>query len=202
MKLLVTALVALVFSLNFVYSQTPADTNQNKEENVKQEEQNQQEDKFKEEIPENLKYYKEKYEMDVDAPFELVFRAVKKSITDDNCMILNESYSQTDSGLYKGSVRSDFCVFAQGTDSTFNVLERYSLVMPTIRGGVWANGRIQYRFVIRELASGKVHILLKGELSGLEQYVTNEVQFWQSNGILETKMMDDVKKNIDSLMAH
>jgi hypothetical protein len=202
MRWLVTALGALFFCLNYNNAQTLPDSTQKQEEKVKQEQNPQEEDRFKEEIPEKLKYYKEKYELDIDAPFELVFRSIKKSISDLDCMIINESYSQTDSGLYKGSIRSDFCVFSQGSDSTYSVLKRYSLEMPTIRGGIWVNGRIQYKFNLREQKNGKVHILLKGELSGLESYVTNEVHFWNSSGYLETKMMESVKNNIDSLMTH
>ena len=157
------------------------------------------EDKFKEEVPEKLKYFKEKYEANFDAPFEIVFKAIKKSITDINCMISKQSYSQNENGLYKGIVRSDACLFTEGSDSSFTVLGKYSINMPIIRGGDWVNGRMMYKFTITELENGKVYLLLKGDLSGYEKYATNLVHFWDSNGYLETMMMDRVANNVKEL---
>lgn len=168
------------------------------EEPKKTEEQVKEDDRFKEEIPEKLKYYKEKYEISFDAPFEVVFRAAKLSITETNCMIMNESYSQTDEGLYKGKVKSDICVIVDDKDSTFDVLQRYSLDLPIIRGGVWANGGVQYNFIIKEQKDGKVHVELKSEINGFEEYVTYLRHFWESNGLLETLMLESLKKNVES----
>lgn len=168
------------------------------EEQKKTEEQVKEDDRFKEETPERLKYYKEKYEIDFDAPFEVVFRAAKQSISDVSCMIMNESYSQTDEGLYKGKVKSDICVLIDNIDSTYDVLQQFSLDMPIIRGGVWQNGGIQYSFIIKEQKDGKVLVTLKAEMDGFEEYVTYQRHYWESNGYLETVMLESLKKNVDA----
>ena len=165
---------------------------------AQQEEQVKEDDRFKEQVDEKMKYYKEKYEAAFDAPFEVVYRAAKQSISELNCMIMNESYSQTDEGLYKGRVKSDICVLVDGKDSTWDVLQKYSVDLPIIRGGVWQNGGIQYNFILKETKDGKVLVTLKGEISGFEEYVTYLRHFWESNGYLETMMLDRLKKNIES----
>lgn len=157
------------------------------------------EDKFKEEIPENLRFFKETYDTTYQVAFEIVYKAVKKSIEDLNCMISKQTYSQTEKGLYKGIIRSDACLFTQDADSTFDVLKRYSIDMPIIRGGKWVNGRMMYKFTITEVENGKVYLLLKADLSGFEEHVTYLVHFWKSNGWLETIMMEKVANNIKLL---
>jgi len=147
-------------------------------------------------VPERLKYYKEKYEESYDYPFEIVWKAVKKSLEDLGCLVAQEKYSQNDKGLYKGSLKSDFCVFSLGSDTTFKVLQKYSLEVPPIRGGIWVNGRMLYKFKIEEIAENKVTLLLSGELSGREDYVTQEVHFWKSNGFFETRILHLIKKNL------
>lgn len=168
------------------------------EEQKKPQEQVKEDDRFKEEVDEKMKYYKEKYEATFDAPFEVVYRAAKQSITDLSCMIMNESYSQTDEGLYKGKVKSDICVLIDNKDSTWDVLQKYSVDLPIIRGGVWQNGGIQYSFILKETKDGKVNVTLKGEMSGFEEYVTYQRHFWVSNGHLETMMLERLKKNVEA----
>ncbi|OGU12342.1 MAG: hypothetical protein A2X61_01190 [Ignavibacteria bacterium GWB2_35_12] len=170
------------------------------EEQKKTEEQINEDDRFKEEVPEKLKYYKEKYEITFDAPFEVVFRAAKQSIGELNCMIMNDSYNQTDEGLYKGRVKSDICVLVDNKDSTYDVLQLYSIDLPIIRGGVWANGGIQYNFVIKEQKDGKVNVTLKAEMDGFEEYVTYQRHYWESNGFLETMMLERLQKNVEGSM--
>jgi len=167
------------------------------EEPKKTEEQVNEEDKFKEEVPERLKYYKEKYEISFDAPFEVVFRAAKQSISELSCMIMNESYNQSDDGLYKGKVKSDICVLVDNKDSTYDVLKLYSTDLPIIRGGVWQNGGAQYNFIIKEQKDGKVHVILKAEMDGFEEYVTYQRHYWESNGYLETMMLERLQKNVE-----
>ncbi|MBI5326598.1 MAG: hypothetical protein HZB41_15210 [Ignavibacteriae bacterium] len=159
-----------------------------------------EDDRFKEEVDEKMKYYKEKYEETFDAPFEVVYRAAKQSVSDLNCMIMNDSYSQTDEGLYKGKVKSDICVLVDNKDSTFDVLKKFSVDLPIIRGGVWQNGGIQYSFILKETKDGKVHVTLKGEMSGFEEYVTYLRHFWESNGYLETMMLERLKNNVDGTL--
>ena len=150
----------------------------------------------KEEIPEHLKYYKKSYEDTYKETFENVWNAVKSSLDECRCMIIKSPYKPNDEGFYKGSIISDFCVFTAGPDSTEKVAKRYSLKFPRIRGAVWTNARMQYKFLINESSDGTVHLVLKGELSGFEEYVTGAVQFWESNGFLETIMLERIKKNI------
>lgn len=147
-------------------------------------------------IPERLKYYKEKYEETFNEPFDVVWRAIKKSLDDIGCMIAYEKYQQDDEGFLTGTLKSDFCVFAMGKDTTFQVLKRYSYEMPLIRGGIWINGRIKYTFRVKENKDGTVLLSFTGGLSGFEDFVTHQVHFWKSNGILETQMMERIKNNI------
>lgn len=98
-------------------------------------------------------------------------------------------------GLYRGFIRSDFRVFASGSDSTADVLERYGR-LPVIRGGTWKAGRVKYEFKVKELAEDLTYVALVCGISGYEEGVTNEVHFWNSNGILDKEMMDLLKKLI------
>jgi hypothetical protein len=142
-------------------------------------------------------YYKDKYEKTYDYAFEIVWEAIKKSLADKNCQIAHEKYTQTDEGLYKGSIKSDFCVFAAvaNDEDVFDSLKVYSLEVPFIRGGIWLNGRMEYKFKLKENDDGSVYVRLKGKLSGFEDFVTHEVHFWQSNGYFETKMLEAIEKN-------
>ncbi|MCX7908232.1 MAG: hypothetical protein N2560_01760 [Ignavibacteria bacterium] len=149
-----------------------------------------------EEIPDRLKYYKEKYEETFNEPFDVVWRAIKKSLDDIGCMISYEKYQQDDEGFLAGTLKSDFCVFAMGKDTTFQALKRYSYEMPLIRGGIWINGRINYTFRVKENKDGTVHLSFTARLSGFEDFVTHQVHFWKSNGILETKMLERIKGNV------
>ena len=98
-------------------------------------------------------------------------------------------------GLYRGFIRSDFRVFASGSDSTADVLERYGR-LPVIRGGTWKAGRVKYEFKVKELSEDVTYVALVCGISGYEEGVTNEVHFWNSNGILDKEIMDLLKKLI------
>ena len=143
-----------------------------------------------------LRYYKAKYEEVFNEPLDSVVSAVVKSIEDLNCVVILNKIKTDKNGFFKALVKSDFCVFSEGTDSTFDLLRGYSVKMPFIPGGKWKNGRMQYKFVIKELADGSINLYLKGNLSGYEDYVTNRVHFWTSNGILEHNMLERIKANL------
>jgi hypothetical protein len=143
-----------------------------------------------------LKFFKERYEEKYNEPYEVMWRAIKLSLQDVDCLIAMENNQQNDNGLYQGVIRSDFCVLASGTDTTSDVLKRYSLEMPAIMGASWENGRIQYTYSLKELEDGSCTLVLRTELSGREGFVTTEVHFWKSNGILEHEMFELIKKNI------
>lgn len=145
---------------------------------------------------ERLKYYRERYEDKFNEAFETVWLAIKKSLEDIGCMLSYEKYQQDTNGLFRGTIKSDFCVFSMGKDTTFKVLKRFSYEMPLIRGGIWINGRIQYTFRVIENEDGSIYLSFKGQLSGFEEFVTHQVHFWKSNGYLETKMLERIKANI------
>jgi len=145
------------------------------------------------------KYYKEKYEQTFDYPFEVVWEAIKLSLQEKGYQVAYEKYSQTDEGLYKGSIKSDYCVFSAGDDTTFATLKKYSYEVPFIRGGIWLNGRMEYKFKLKENDDGSVYVRLKGKISGFEDFVTHEVHFWKSNGIFETRMMKNIERNCKKL---
>jgi hypothetical protein len=147
-------------------------------------------------------YFKEKYEDTLAYSFEVVWNAIKLSLEDINCLVSQEKYSQTDQGLFKGSLRSDYCVFSQGKDSTFDILKKFSIEVPFIRGGTWLTGRMQYRFQLTEREDNTIYLVLNGAIkdgaiSGWEDFVTHEVHFWKSNGIFETNMLKRVKSNCE-----
>ncbi len=182
-------------------------TETKKEENpIKPAENQLEEDPFKDDskkqVPEHLKFYKEKYEMRYDKPFEIVWNAIKKSVSDLPCQIAQENYRATDEGMYKGVIKSDFCVFVAGKEKTFDTLKKYSYELPVIRGGIWENGRMQYTFIVKEEAGGTVYLQIKGEMSGFEEFVTHEVHFWKTNGMFETEMMDRIKQNIEVVLKN
>lgn len=158
-----------------------------------------QEDKGKyeyDEVPEQLKFYKEKYEEVFDRDFQIVWKASKKAFEDIGCLTVLDKVAPQDNGLYKGTLKSDYCVIAQGDDSTFFTMKKYSYEVPLIRGGSWLNFRIQYHIIIKEQEDGKVHLLLKSEASGFEDDVTHEVHFWKSNGVKETEFLALIRKNV------
>ncbi len=156
--------------------------------------QNKDEDKFDPfKADPRLKYYKaEGYDYTMNYSFERVYNACKTAIEELGCQIINQTYSQTDDGFYKGKVFSDYCVFIGKTDTTFDNIERYCVKVPIIRGGVWVNGRMQYKFIINENKDGTTYLKLKGEVSGREDYVTSKVHFFESNGYFENQIIEKI----------
>ncbi len=160
-------------------------------------------DDEEEETDPKMKYYKEKYEESYNYPFEVVWNAVKKALEAKGCMVDRESYRQDDEGYYKGKIRSDMCVFVDGTDSSGTLLKKYSVKMPFIRGGIWKNGRFQYKFIVKENPDGTVYLRLKGEMSGYEDHITQEVHFWDpskgevSTGLLEAEMFRLISEQLE-----
>lgn len=176
-NLIITSVSVLLLT-NFAISQTNED------------------DKFNPfKVDEKMKYYnKDGYEIDMKYSFENVYNACIKAVEELGCQVMNQSYSQTDAGLYKGKVFSDYCVFVGQTDTTLDEMQRYSVKIPVIRGGVWINGRMQYKFILTELENGDTHLKLKGEISGREDYVTARVHFWESCGIFEKRILDRIEE--------
>ena len=94
-------------------------------------------------------------------------------------------------GFYKGQYISDFCMLATGEDTTADYMEQFG-ELPRIRGGIWITGRIQYKVNVKEIGVRQTVMILRAELSGFEEFITNRVYFWTSNGILERQMRDTI----------
>jgi hypothetical protein len=150
------------------------------------------------EVESHLRYFQEKYEMQFDAPFEVVWNSILEAIQNTDCMIASSNSRQTDEGFYRGVIKSDFCVFSAGVDSTFHVLQKYSFDMPVIPSAKWESGRIQHKFIVKEQEDGSVDVLHTSEMSGWEGRVTAEVHFWKSSGMLEHYLQEDIKAIIAS----
>jgi hypothetical protein len=129
-------------------------------------------------------------------PFPKLFKTIKTTLEEKGCRIERDKYSEGDEGLFKGIVKSEFCVFVTGADSTRTFLERYSQRVPVIRGGEWTAGRIQYIIVLKEKEDNSVDFELKAEISGFEEYVTHQVHFFPANGILEKELINTIKANL------
>ena len=146
-----------------------------------------------EEVPERLKYYKEKYEETFQAPFEVVWSSVKEALALYKSQVAQQKNSQDDEGLFKGVIRSDNYVFTEGKDTSYQVLQKYQYNMKYIPSGIWINGRINYKIILKEVETNVVKMTLTSEMSALESYVTEEYHFWKSNGILETEFIEKLK---------
>ncbi|GAB5465409.1 MAG: hypothetical protein Kapaf2KO_08450 [Candidatus Kapaibacteriales bacterium] len=145
-----------------------------------------------EDLPERYNNYRTKYEQSFDAPFEDVFNAVTNTLNEQDCRSAVSKQTQDDDGFFKGVIKSDYCVFAEGTDDLYDKLENYSLKIPKIRGGIWETGRVKYTFIIREQEDGSSNLLIKGEISGFERNITETIHFWESNGNFEAAFLDSV----------
>lgn len=95
-------------------------------------------------------------------------------------------------GFYRGLYISDFCVKASGEDTTMDVISRYGK-LPKIRGGIYVSFRVQWKINVKEEERGKSSIIMKCELSAFEEFITNSVHFFNSNGILEQQMLEMIK---------
>lgn len=150
---------------------------------------------------EKLKYYKESYEDTLDAAFEDVYQICQDLISEYHaCQVaFTPSPVQDDEGYFKGVVKSDYCVYSRGRDSTWENIQSYGLDVPFIRGGVWETARTQFTFRLYELETGEVRVKLVAQMSGFEEYVTNKFHFWKSNGYEETMMMEKLAKRVEDL---
>ncbi len=146
-----------------------------------------------------LRYFKPKYEEKFDANPQLVAEAIRKAIKDIDCVIVKDLEKPQKNGLLKILIKSDYCVISEGHDSTFDLVEKYSYKYPFIRGGSWLNLRLQYSFILKETKNEKTDMLLKTQMSGFEDNITNRVHFWKSNGLLEHAMLERIKKYVRDL---
>lgn len=130
----------------------------------------------------------------VDASFGKVWDSIKEAMAEFGCPKpqtekVTEPIEET--GFYKGLYVSDYCLIASGEDSTREKMKEFG-ELPRIRGGIWITGRIQFKVNVKEEGVRLTKIILRAELSGFEEFITNQVHFWTSNGILEKRMMDAI----------
>lgn len=154
------------------------------------------------EVPPHMIYYKERYEVIFSEYFfDEVWNATIEAIEATDCFVAQKSSRQDDDGFYKGKIVSDFCVLASldmdENADVYDTLKAYSVKVPVIRGGIWKNGRIQYKVIIKEHEDETVSLLIKAEMSGYEDYVTNQVHFWESSGWLEHFLIEDIKARLE-----
>lgn len=136
----------------------------------------------------------------VAASFGKVWDAIQSSMRELGC-----SKPQTEKitepaeegGFYTGLYVSDFCVIVKGEDSTKQYMEQFGQI-PRIRGGIWVAGRVQYKVNVKEEGIRQTKIILRAEVSGFEEFITNAIHFWTSNGILEQRMMDSIIAKINA----
>lgn len=125
-----------------------------------------------------------------------VWVAIKKSMEEVGCpkpQAYTEPGSTDDDGPMKGKWVSEYCMLQEGTDSVKAYIKKYS-ELPRIRGGIWTTCRVQYTFNLKEVEDGKVKIILRAQMSGYEEFITQATHFWPSNGNLERDMMARVLK--------
>ncbi len=138
----------------------------------------------------------------LDAPFDIVWKAAVRAITDAGCEIEQKQPVETEELLWKAKVASTFCVLATNPDSTDAVFDRYAERVPYIRGSVWTSARIQYIFYLIELPDGRVAVKLKGRMSGYEEYVTATFHYFNSNGKLEQQLFQRFKTLVQQWWSH
>ena len=137
-------------------------------------------------------------EENLKKPFPTVWKAIHNALETMSCRVETDKYSQDDNNLFKGNIRTENWIFITGEDSTLDVLEKYGVV-PTIRAGRWVSGRAQFKFIVREKDNETTDVRLTTEISGFEEYVTQKVHFWNSNGMLDGQIMEKIKKALEEL---
>lgn len=143
-------------------------------------------------IPERLKYFKEQYEARYQAPFEIVWNSVKETLDDMKCHYLSPSFRVDSAGFYVGAITTEDWVFAEGTDTTFEAINRYGLDVPQIPGAIWITGRLNFKIKIRQIDDKTIFISFKTKMSGREDSSTQQVHFWKSNGLLELALLEKI----------
>lgn len=136
----------------------------------------------------------------VPASFGKVWDAIKASMVELGCGKPQQEKviePAEETGFYKGVYVSDFCMLSTGEDTTRKYMEQFGQ-LPKIRGGIWITGRIQYKINVKEEGVRQTVITLRAELSGFEEFITNQVYFWTSNGILEKRMMDSILAKVNT----
>lgn len=129
-----------------------------------------------------------------------VYNTIKVTMAEVGCPKA-QAYTEPDptleSGNLKGKWVTEYCMLQEATDSVKAYIKRYSEV-PRIRGGIWTTCRVQYTFNLKEVEDGKTKIILRAQMSGYEEFITQATHFWPSNGTLEREMMTRLLKNLSA----
>ena len=139
----------------------------------------------------------------VQGRFGTVWESLKTAIEEFGCpkpQVIKLIEPAEEGGLYKGQYVSDYCVLAEGEDTTKATIQKYSDV-PRIRGGIWVTCRVQYKINVREEEGGITKIILRAEMSGFEEFITAANHFWVSNGIRERQMMETILAKVKKKQA-
>lgn len=139
-----------------------------------------------------------KIEATYSKSFPTVWKCIRNAILEGNsCQLEYDKYSQNDKNLLRGKIQSVYCIIATGADSTKDVLEREGgEFVPFIRGASWVAARVQYTVNVVENPDKTVKIIVKGELSGYEDFITNRFHYFPSLGKLEEKLFADINRRV------
>ncbi len=150
-------------------------------------------------VPDYMKHYKEKYEAKYEnAPFEIVWTSVKEVLDEMKCYYQTPSYRVDTSGYYIGSITTEDWIFAEGEDSTYDLIKRYSLDVPQIPGAIWSTGRLNFKFRVQQISDKAILITLRTKMSGKENSATQQVHFWKSNGLLEEEVLAKIEAKMQA----
>jgi hypothetical protein len=151
---------------------------------------------------EDFPYYRPAFDTTFkDVDFQTVWNSIIEVCEAEKIYFITKKTKQDDEGLYKGIIKSDYFIFVDGADNTYEVIKKYSFKdLPFIRGGEWQNGRVQYKMILTENSDGTVFLDVKCEISGYESLVTEEVAYWSSSGYFETKILEKIGAKVASKM--
>ncbi len=151
---------------------------------------------------EDYPYYRESFDTTfTNIDFATVWNSIVEVCEAEKIFFITKRTKQDDEGLFKGIIKSDYFIFVDGADNTYDILKKYSFKdLPFVRGGVWQNGRVQYKMILKEKDDGTIDLTIKCEISGYESLVTEEVAFWSSNGYFETKILEKIGTQVASKM--
>ncbi len=134
-------------------------------------------------------YYKDTFDIKMNASFEKVWNSTKELVGELGGQLAVQKSSQDEEGKYRGTIKSDNIIIADGVDSSIKVLQRYEYEMIYVPNGVWTIGRVNYRIVMNEIDADNTRIQLFIQLSGKENKITQIFHFFKSNGVLENEFL-------------
>lgn len=141
-------------------------------------------------------YFKEKYEWTFNAPFEKAWNSVKELMTELGGQIAVQKSSQDEEGKYKGTLKSDNIIIAEGIDTTYHILQQYENKMIDIPNCQWVTARVNYKATFNEIDENTTKMQLIVQLSGFEKKISNQFHFIVSNGLKEKDFYEKLVKKL------